>query len=130
METCKICYSQKGEIINMGGNIANDNARINLLMTPDLKEKIRYYSSKSNRSGNSVIVRILEDAIEKKELPESFSADPDQQTQVKTARMNLVVPKALKEKLSAEAKEKGRSLNNYICTKLMIFFEEIWPDSL
>ena len=114
----------------MGGNIATDNARINLLMTPDLKEKIRYYSSKSNRSGNSVIVRILEDAIEKKELPESFSADPDQQTQVKTARMNLVVPKALKEKLSAEAKEKGRSLNNYICTKLMIFFEEIWPDSL
>ena len=114
----------------MGGTISSENVRINLLMDPVLKSKIQYYGKMSNRSANAVVLRILEDAIEKKELPESFSADPDQQTQVKTARMNLVVPKALKEKLSAEAKEKGRSLNNYICTKLMIFFEEIWPDSL
>ena len=113
----------------MGGSISSENVRINLLMDPVLKEKIKYYGKKSNRSANAVVLRILEDTIERRPTEEYFQieAETDQR---KTARMNLVVPKGLKENLSAEAEEKGRSLNNYICTKLLIFFEDIWPDSL
>ena len=113
----------------MGGNIKDDKTRINLLMTSSLKEKIRYFGSKSNRTANSVVVQILEDAIEKKKMPDTFDPDPTV-SQRRTARMNLVVPQAMKERLEAEAKEKDRSLNNYICTKLLIFFDEIEPDSL
>ena len=113
----------------MGGSISNENVRINLLMTSELKNRISYYSSNLNRSSNSVVVQILEDTLQKKNLPDHFDggSDPNQR---KTARMNLVVSKDLKEKLSAEAKEKDRSLNYYICTKLLIFFDMLWPDSL
>ena len=113
----------------MGGNIKAENTRINLLMSSSLKDKIQYYGKMTNRTANSVVLRILEDAIEKRELPDYFKMDPDV-IQNRTARMNLVVPKEMKEKLNAEATEKGRSLNNYICAKLLIFFEDIWPDSL
>ena len=113
----------------MGGTISSENVRINLLMDPVLKEKIKYYGTMSNRSANAVVLRILEDAIEKKPTEGQifYESETDQR---KTARLNLVVPKALKEKLSIEAETKGRSLNNYICTKLLIFFEAVWPDSL
>ena len=113
----------------MGGSISSENVRINLLMDPVLKSKIQYYGKMSNRSANAVVLRILEDAIEKKPTEGNFKLESEVNQQ-KTARMNLVVPKALKDKLSVEAEEKGRSLNNYICTKLLIFFEDIWPDSL
>ena len=113
----------------MGGSISNENVRINLLMDPVLKSKIKYHAENSNRSANATVLRILEDAIEKKPMEGHFTFESEV-NQRKTARMNLVVPKDLKDKLSAEAKSKGRSLNNYICTKLLIFFEDIWPDSL
>ena len=113
----------------MGGTISSENVRINLLMDPVLKSKIQYYGKMSNRSANAVVLRILEDAIDKKPTEGHFMFESEV-NQRKTARMNLVVPKELKERLSAEAEEKGRSLNNYICTKLLIFFEDIWPDSL
>lgn len=113
----------------MGGSISNENVRINLLMDPVLKSKIQHYGKMSNRSANAEVLRILEGTIEKKPTEGQFAFESEV-NQRKTARMNLVVPKALKEKLSAEAEEKKRSLNNYICTKLLIFFEDIWPDSL
>ena len=113
----------------MGGTISRENVRINLLMDPELKSKIQYYGKMSNRSANAVVLRILEDAIDKKPTEGHFMFESEV-NQRKTARMNLVVPKELKESLSAEAEAKGRSLNNYICTKLLIFFEAVWPDSL
>ena len=114
----------------MGGKISAENVRINLLMSSGLKSKIQYFGKNSNRSANAVVLNILEGAIQKKDDREyDFTADPEE-AQRKTARMNLVVPLALKDQLQKEAADHGRSLNNYICSKLMIFFGDIWPDSL
>ena len=114
----------------MGGKISSGNVRINLLMSSELKNKIQYYGKMSNRSANATVIQILEGTIEKKDNRQyDFESDPEDAHR-KTSRMNLVVPIAMKEQLQKEATEHRRSLNNYICSKLMIFFEDIWPDSL
>ena len=114
----------------MGGNIASGNARINLLMSYDLKSKIQYYRRKTNRSSNAVVIGILEGAIKKNDKRNyDFKSDPEGSFR-KTERMNLVVSSQMKEQLQKEAAESGRSLNNYICSKLLIFFDDIWPDSI
>lgn len=110
----------------MGGTISPNNAKIALLMPAKLKSEIQYYAKMTNRSASSVIVRILEGAIEKKDMRDFDYVDSDR----KTERMNIVVPASMKEQLKQESEETSRTLNNYICSKLMIFFEDIWPDSL
>ena len=74
----------------MGGTISSENVRINLLMDPVLKSKIQYYGKMSNRSANAVVLRILEDAIDKKPTEGHFMFESEV-NQRKTARMNLVV---------------------------------------
>lgn len=109
----------------MGGNIKKDNARINLIVSQSLKDKIQTYAKKSGRSMSSLCLYILTDKTALRTY-EDFNPflllDMSEEKEEGTARINLVVPAALKEELNNQAAEKSRSLNNYINTRLFVYF--------
>jgi len=109
----------------MGGNIKKDNARINLIVSQSLKDKIQTYAKKSGRSMSSLCLYILTDKTSLR-VYEDFNPflllEMSEEIRKGTARINLVVPAALKEELNNRAAEKSRSLNNYINTRLFVYF--------
>lgn len=117
----------------MGGQIKKGNTHINLVMSKILKEKIQEYARNDNRSMSNYCVRILDDPYIYmsfyKNNPGKALASANWKNKG-MARINLVVSEEQKNKLIAEAEEAGRSLNNYIVTKLLIFCLFMDPDFL